>query len=85
MAFLYIEKAYDGVCRSMVWVAMRCTMEFELCERWGRKIWFEQRRRLKQRSALSTLLYIVVVEKFMQRVVGKVENKKQGLWQLQVT
>ena len=92
MAFLDIEKAYDSVCREKVWKAMEnmgvekgtvgrvkeMYCGSVSCVKVGgeRTDWFRQMSGLKQGSALSPLLFIVVMDEVMTRIAGKIGEDK---------
>lgn len=92
MSFLDTEKVYDSVCREKVWETLEIKgVEKETVSRVkqmycgnvscvsvgeGRIEWFKQVCGLKQRSALSTLLFILVTDDIMTEVAGKLEEEK---------
>lgn len=90
--FLDIEKAYDSVLRKKVWQAMENKgVEKETvnrvkemyfggmsCVKVGgeRTDWFKQTSGLKQGSALSTLIFVVVMDEIMMQVEEKIGEDK---------
>ena len=92
MAFLDIEKAYDSVCRSKVWNSLenrnvpkqtigRIREMYNgsvSCVKVGgeRSDWLKQKNGLRQGSALSPLLFIVVMDDIMTKVAQEIGEGK---------
>lgn len=92
MVFLDMEKAYDSVSRNKVWEALRRKKVekdtirrvremyegSESCVKVGveRSGWLRQESGLRQGSALSPLLFIVVMDELMERVARRIGEDK---------